>query len=47
MKLQTSIGEVETYIGKCCREWVMVKGFMGGTCGLCGERPAYLREDDQ
>lgn len=36
-----------TYIGYCCREWVLALGFRGGRCGLCGERPAYLRPDDR
>ena len=35
-----------TYIGECCREWIMAFGFRRGRCGLCGERPAYKRDDD-
>lgn len=37
---------LDTYIGKCCREWVMLR-FMRGRCGACGTEPKYLREDDQ
>lgn len=36
---------IETYIGKCCREWPLAKGYPVGRCGLCNERPTYLRED--
>jgi hypothetical protein len=35
-----------TYIGYCCREWVMAYGYPAGRCGYCGERPTYLREDE-
>lgn len=35
------------YIGFCCREWILLKGVRTGRCGLCGERPVYLREDDE
>lgn len=34
------------YIGVCCREWILLKNVKPGTCGYCGERPTYLREDD-
>ena len=34
-----------TYIGYCCREWVLAWGHKG-RCGLCGEVPTYLRDDD-
>lgn len=37
--------KVPTYIGVCCREWVMAAGVNGGTCGLCGQRPVFLRLD--
>jgi hypothetical protein len=37
--------KLPTYIGVCCREWVLAYGAAGGRCGLCGERPIYLRED--
>jgi hypothetical protein len=36
-----------TYIGECCREWIMAAGFPRGRCGLCGEAPTFKREDDQ
>lgn len=36
---------LHTYIGYCCREWILATGY-AGRCGLCGERPTYLREDD-
>lgn len=36
--------KVPTYIGFCCREWVLAYG-PGGRCGLCGERPVFLRPD--
>lgn len=35
-----------TYIGECCREWVLAVGIPPGRCGLCGEKPTYKREDD-
>ncbi len=37
---------IVTYIGYYCREWVLAVGVPVGSCGLCGERPEYLREDD-
>lgn len=40
-------GFLPTYIAYCCREWIVPYGTKGGTCGLCGERPTYLREDDE
>lgn len=36
---------IYTYIGLCCREWVLHIGEHPGRCGLCGERPTYLRAD--
>lgn len=38
--------QIPTYIGSCCREWVLAVLIPVGRCGLCGERPTYLREDD-
>lgn len=35
---------VPTFIGVCCREWVLALGFRG-RCGLCGEIPTYVRRD--
>jgi hypothetical protein len=35
-----------TYIGYCCREWVLAAMVPVGRCGLCGERPEFLRKDD-
>lgn len=37
--------KIGTYIGYCCREWVLALGFQVGRCGLCGEKPTYLRDD--
>ena len=37
---------IPTYIAYCCREWIAPVGYPGGRCGLCGQRPTYLREDD-
>ena len=42
----TRIEKVPTYIGFCCRELVLAIGHKG-RCGLCGEVPEFLREDDQ
>ncbi len=38
---------IPTYIGRCCREWILAftPGKRPGRCGLCGERPTYLRPD--
>lgn len=33
-----------TYIGTCCREWVLACG-VNGRCGQCGERPTFTRDD--
>jgi hypothetical protein len=33
------------YIGSCCREWPLAVGIPVGRCGLCGERPTFLRAD--
>lgn len=35
-----------TYIGFCCREWILTIGHKVGTCGYCGEVPTYLRDDE-
>ena len=32
-----------SYIGACCREWIMAYGYNRGTCGFCGEHPTYVR----
>jgi hypothetical protein len=38
--------EIHTYIGYCCREWVLAYGITG-KCGICGQVPKYLRDDDE
>ena len=37
-----------TYIGFCCREWILAISMWDktGRCGYCGERPTYLRPGD-
>ena len=35
-----------TYIGYCCREWVLAAMCPVGRCGICGEVPEYLRPDE-
>lgn len=38
------------YFGYCCREWALAWSVPVGSCGLCGERPKFLRwgtEDEQ
>jgi hypothetical protein len=42
---QSPLERVPTYIGFCCREWPLPIGYPPGRCGLCGERPTFLRED--
>lgn len=37
--------KLPTYIGQCCREWVMPISGRPGRCGICGEQPTFLRED--
>lgn len=37
--------EYHTYIGRCCREWILAAGFKVGKCGLCGKRPTFERDD--
>lgn len=37
---------IPTYIGYCCREWVLAIGSTTmAACGLCGETPTYRRPD--
>lgn len=38
--------KIGTYIGVCCREWVLAVGVPVSSCGLCGSRPVYERDDD-
>jgi hypothetical protein len=38
--------KVATYIGLCCREWILAVGGRG-RCGACGEIPTYLRPDKE
>ena len=39
-----SVSAESRYIGRCCREWVLHFAAAGkGKCGLCGERPEYVR----
>lgn len=38
--------KLPTYIGFCCREWILAILAPVGTCGYCGQRPTYLRPDD-
>lgn len=33
---------VATYVGVCCREWVLAVG-VSGSCGLCGGVPVFVR----
>jgi hypothetical protein len=40
-----ALPQIPTYIGECCREWVLALGFRVGSCGLCGERPTFKRAD--
>ncbi len=35
--------QIVTGIAACCREWVVSLGHPWGKCGLCGERPTYVR----
>lgn len=42
---RNSLPKVPTYIAYCCREWIAPYMHKGTTCGLCGERPTYLRPD--
>lgn len=47
MTTDTRIGtlpRMPTYIGICCREWILVVG-MTGRCGLCETVPVFLRPD--
>lgn len=44
---QNPLDKLPVYIGVCCREWPMPIGYMPGRCGLCGERPTFLRMDDE
>lgn len=30
-------------VTECCREWICGAGGGWGRCGICGERPAYVR----
>jgi hypothetical protein len=39
--------KLPTYIGICCREWILALGFPVGRCDLCQMRPTYLREDEE
>lgn len=34
---------IPTYLAECCREWVAPLGFRGARCGLCGERPEFVK----
>jgi hypothetical protein len=43
--LSSPLPKLPTYIGRCCREWIMPAMGKRGKCGLCGEMPAYERED--
>lgn len=35
---------IPTYIGYCCREWVLAYG-QRGTCGYCDKVPELIRHD--
>lgn len=39
--------KLPTYIAFCCREYVAPIGFAGGRCVHCGERPSWLRPDQE
>jgi hypothetical protein len=43
---QSPLDRIPTYIGRCCREWPMPVGLKPGRCGLCGERPEFVRVDN-
>lgn len=45
--VQNPLPKWPTYIGECCcRERVLASGIPVGRCGVCGEKPTYLRPDD-
>lgn len=45
VKQAKPLPKVPTYVGRCCREWILAVGYRG-KCGFCGEAPKYVRPDD-
>lgn len=43
MRCQIEAHYTPTWIGYCCREWELSYIAPPGRCGLCGERPTYVR----
>ena len=41
--VQTTATPIPTCITECCREWVSPAFGRSGRCGLCGERPTFVR----
>ena len=39
----TTGSPIPTCITECCREWISPFGYSGGRCGICGERPKFVR----
>lgn len=37
--------KIMTYIGRCCREWVLAVGYPVNRCGYCGQRPQRVGPD--
>lgn len=38
------LGRQYFYYGFCCQEWPLRMGYGPGRCGICGERPTFLRK---
>ena len=38
----TGLEPIPTCLTRCCRDWISPFGYPGGSCGLCGERPAFV-----
>lgn len=43
--LSSPLPKLPTYIGRCCRDWIMAYTGKPGKCGLCGQIPEYVEHD--
>jgi hypothetical protein len=45
VRQEKPLPKLGTYVGKCCRLWVLAYGIRVGRCGICNEVPEFFGWD--